>query len=572
MRRMLVLWLAGCGSAESPSDRTAGLDGITSDADCDAPVVRYYDADGDGHGDPAMPVALCADVEGFVDNDDDCDILRPDVSPSATEICGDLLDNDCDGADLACVAPELATDGISYRTDSPTFGFAALMAGPIDLDGDGALEVLTGDPKARSGRGHALLLEMPDAPLGGEEYALTDPGAPVYFAIEGDADNELGSTLAAVWLDPVATYPDTAAMGVVGPINIGGIDLQTAIYLFTTPQSTTTLTDADLTLYGAAGDPSLSYEGYEALGAGRWLEDSGDQGVLAASDPLTERVWVVPLGTISDGDAVTTRGVGFANLDFNNDYGAALHWADLNGDGLDDLVVGVPAYDVDEVAGIENGGGVWMLDGATIQEFASSTEPNMKDHGTLVYLNGTDIGAGRQLDAADFDGDGLPELVLGGFDENVGAPGSITLVDPDGLPETFAGTEHPHDDLPGNLRVARIHGDEAFDFFGFDVAALQRPQAMVAVGAPGREETGGEDVLGDGVWLLPMDDEVLDATSESVSASTDFFLETDEPADGLGLGLHPAGDVDGDDEDELWISAPGVTAGGRAVLMLRTSL
>ena len=71
MRRMRVLWLAGCGSAESPSDRTAGLDGITSDADCDAPVVRYYDADGDGHGDPAMPVGLCADVEGFVDNDDD---------------------------------------------------------------------------------------------------------------------------------------------------------------------------------------------------------------------------------------------------------------------------------------------------------------------------------------------------------------------------------------------------------------------------------------------------------------------------------------------------------------------
>lgn len=48
------------------------------------------------------------DMDGFADptiSGDDCDDERSDVYPGAEEICGDGVDQDCDGADLPCEEP-----------------------------------------------------------------------------------------------------------------------------------------------------------------------------------------------------------------------------------------------------------------------------------------------------------------------------------------------------------------------------------------------------------------------------------------------------------------------------------
>ena len=55
----------------------------------------FFDADGDGEGD-ADDVAECL-YEDYVDNDDDCDDDDADVNTEAEEVCGDGIDNDCDG-------------------------------------------------------------------------------------------------------------------------------------------------------------------------------------------------------------------------------------------------------------------------------------------------------------------------------------------------------------------------------------------------------------------------------------------------------------------------------------------
>jgi hypothetical protein len=78
------------------------------DDNCDGRVdegvgaIYYFDADGDGHGDPANVIEACAPPEGYVSMGDDCDDADPYVNPSAVEECGSDVDNNCDGMLTEC--------------------------------------------------------------------------------------------------------------------------------------------------------------------------------------------------------------------------------------------------------------------------------------------------------------------------------------------------------------------------------------------------------------------------------------------------------------------------------------
>ncbi|MEM6275196.1 MAG: putative metal-binding motif-containing protein, partial [Myxococcota bacterium] len=79
------------------------------DQDCDdtpgsgtaiqGPSQWYPDADGDGYGDAgSAPLGTsCTILAGGVDNNRDCDDSDAQRRPGAREICGDALDQDCDG-------------------------------------------------------------------------------------------------------------------------------------------------------------------------------------------------------------------------------------------------------------------------------------------------------------------------------------------------------------------------------------------------------------------------------------------------------------------------------------------
>jgi len=58
--------------------------------------IYYYDGDGDGYGYYANFVTGSIQ-EGYVANSDDCDDSNANVNPGTTEICGDNLDNNCNG-------------------------------------------------------------------------------------------------------------------------------------------------------------------------------------------------------------------------------------------------------------------------------------------------------------------------------------------------------------------------------------------------------------------------------------------------------------------------------------------
>ena len=66
---------------------------------CHVPGTFYQDFDGDGFGSPSQTFTLCAGspTPGFVANAADCNDFNASVHPGAAEICGDGLDNDCNG-------------------------------------------------------------------------------------------------------------------------------------------------------------------------------------------------------------------------------------------------------------------------------------------------------------------------------------------------------------------------------------------------------------------------------------------------------------------------------------------
>lgn len=72
-------------------------DGTGRDLDCEAPVDRYPDGDGDGYGAyGADAQTVCPDDEGFADVPIDCDDADPLVHPEAEETCNGRDDN-CSG-------------------------------------------------------------------------------------------------------------------------------------------------------------------------------------------------------------------------------------------------------------------------------------------------------------------------------------------------------------------------------------------------------------------------------------------------------------------------------------------
>lgn len=73
------------------------------DDDCDGSTdegvttTYYQDADNDGYGNPAVFVQACSPQGGYVTNATDCNDNNSSVHPGAQEICGNSIDENCNG-------------------------------------------------------------------------------------------------------------------------------------------------------------------------------------------------------------------------------------------------------------------------------------------------------------------------------------------------------------------------------------------------------------------------------------------------------------------------------------------
>jgi len=214
-----------------PEARDEDCDGIMDDDDDSvdaASLIEFFaDADADGFGDAFNPAFSCSAPDGFVSDPTDCDDLRADIHPAATELCDALdTDEDCDG--LA----DDADDTVDSTTASTWYA---------DLDGDGF-----GDPAAP-----LLACDLPAAAAAGASDCDDSDGAVFPGATEvcNGVDDNCDSTL-----DP-SSPPSCVNTGSLSLSEGGGLYPITASGFVLYDEDTWATTDALITALGTKMTP-----------------------------------------------------------------------------------------------------------------------------------------------------------------------------------------------------------------------------------------------------------------------------------------------------------------------------
>ena len=268
-------------------------------------------------------------------------------------------------------------------------------------------------------------------------------------------------------------------------------------------------------------------------------------------------------GTI---DLTNLSGAGFEIKGGLGDYaGRSVSWAgDINGDGFDDLVVGVP---------YGSNGGTYAGEAYVI--FGKASGFSTLDLGNLAAGAGFLIQGDQAEDnagwsvagAGDVNGDGLDDIIVGApYGDNGGTHAGEAYV-------IFGKTGgFGNVDLTSLSASAGfiIQGDDTGDHAGWSVAAAGDVNgdgyADIIVGAPHNDQTrnGAPRLIDAGEAYVIFGKAngfgTIDLTN--LAPADGFIIQGEAENDLAGFSVSGAGDIDGDGFDDLVVSSPQNSTGG----------
>ncbi|HND29147.1 MAG TPA: MopE-related protein, partial [Myxococcota bacterium] len=363
----------------------------------------YLDGDGDSYGDAASPYYACTQPAGYMADGSDCNDADGAISPAATEIC-DSADNDCDGLVDDADSSLDTSSATAWHPDADVDGYGdmysstlACVAPPTYL-ADGT-DCDDSTTRARPGR-----------------TEVCNDG------LDNDCD---GSAAGCDWSGtvPLSSYNlkisgDSAASALGTPAFLGDADrdgIQPVVYGSAADDAAGAnagaiwiFTDPADGVYSASDAPiRLSGEVGEGLGAAPLRSadlnlDGVDDLLVGSPDSPSYAAGggaaFVSFGPFSSGTFAS--GSLFALSGSANHYlGTSMSTGDVDGDGHQDLLVGA--------GGRSGGGAVWLLEGPLSAGSAStSTGPVL----TITY--GSHAHFGDQVALLDYDGDGYDDVLV----------------------------------------------------------------------------------------------------------------------------------------------------------------